>query len=125
MDWIPAEIFKSASPVALEALHSLLTSIWEGEDVPKEFRKATFVSLFKNRGSKTDCGNYRRFSLLSVAGKILALVILSRLITNISEENLPEAQCGFRPNRNTTYIYVKCSRSASNRIWTSLPYSLI
>ena len=36
-----------------EALHSLLTSILEEEDVPKEFRNATFVSLFKNRGSKT------------------------------------------------------------------------
>ena len=57
MDGIPAEIFKSAGPVALEALHSLLTSIWEEEDVNRKFRKATFVSLFKNRGSKTDCGN--------------------------------------------------------------------
>ena len=69
---------------------------------PKKFRNATVVSLFKNRGSKTDCGNYRGISLLSVAGKILARVILNRLITNISEENLPEAQCGFRPNRSTT-----------------------
>ena len=57
MDGIPAEIFKSAGPVSLEALHSLLTSIWEEEDVPKEFRNATFVSLFKKRGSKTDCSN--------------------------------------------------------------------
>ena len=38
----------------------------------------------------------------TAAGKILARVILNRLITNISEENLPEAQCGFRPNRSTT-----------------------
>ena len=97
MDGIPAEIFKTAGSVALEALHSLLTSIWEEEDVPKEIRNATFVSLFKNRGSKTDCGNYWGIFLLSVAGKILARVILNHLITNISEENLLEAQCGFRP----------------------------
>ena len=32
----------------------------------------------------------------------MALVILNRLIINISEENLPEAQYGFRPNRSTT-----------------------
>ena len=102
MDGIPAEILKSAGPVALEALHSLLTSIWEEEDVPKEFRNATFVSLFKNRGSKTDCGNYRGISLLSVAGKILARIIPNHLITSSSEENLREAQCGFRPNRSTT-----------------------
>ena len=102
MDWIPVEILKSAGPVALEALHSLLTSIWEEEDVPKEFRNTTFVSLFKNRDIKTDYGNYRVICLLSVDGKTLARVILNRLITNISEENLPEAQCGFRPNRSTT-----------------------
>ena len=70
--------------------------------MPKEFRNATFISLFKNWGSKTDCGNYRGISLLSIAGKILARVILNRLITNIPEENLPKAQCGFRPNRSTT-----------------------
>ena len=35
MDGIPAKMFKSAGPVALEALRSLLTSIWEEEDVPK------------------------------------------------------------------------------------------
>ena len=72
MDGIPAENFTSAGPVAIEALHSLLNSIWEEEDVPKEFRNATFVSLFKNRSSKTDYGNYGGISLLSVAGKILA-----------------------------------------------------
>ena len=101
MDGIHAEIFKSACPVALKALHSLLTSTWEEEDVPKEFRNATFISLFKNRGSKTDCGNYQGIFLLSVTGKIPARVILNRLITNTSEENLPEAQCGFCPNHST------------------------
>ena len=35
MDGIPAEIFKSAGPVALKALHSLLTSIWEERMCPK------------------------------------------------------------------------------------------
>ena len=51
---------------------------------------------------KTDCDNYRGISLLSVVGKILARVILSRLITNISEEILPEGQYRFRPNLSTT-----------------------
>ena len=70
IDGISAEIFKSVGPVALEALHSLLTCIWEEEGVPKEFRNATVVSLFKNRGSKTDCSNYHGISLLSIVGKI-------------------------------------------------------
>ena len=75
---------------------------WSSKHSTQDFRNVTFVSLFKSRDSKTDCGNYRGISLLSVAWKILAQVILNRLITNISEEDLLEAQCGFRPNRSTT-----------------------
>ncbi|XP_062841273.1 uncharacterized protein LOC134300780 [Trichomycterus rosablanca] len=101
-DGIPAEIYKTAGPVALDAFRNLLCSIWEEEDMPQEFRNAKIVSLHKNKGSKSDCGNYRGISLLSTAGKILARVILNRLISNISEVNLPESQCGFRPGRSTT-----------------------
>lgn len=101
MDGIPAEIFKAVGPVALESFLSLLTSIWEEEVIPKEFRNATVISLFKNKGSKTDCSNYRGISLLSIAGKILARVMVNRLVSHVSEDNLPETQCGFRPNRST------------------------
>ena len=68
--------------------------------MPDDFRDALIVSLYKKKGSKSDCGNYWGISLLSVAGKIFAWVILNRLIT-VSEQTLPEAQCGFRPGRNT------------------------
>ena len=68
--------------------------------MPDDFRDALIVSLYKNKGSKADCENYRGISLLSIAGKIFARVILNRLIT-VSENNLPEAQCGFRPGRST------------------------
>ena len=101
IDGIPAELFKSAGSVALETFHSLLTSIWEKEELPKDFRDATVVSLYKNKGSRTDCGNYRGISLLSIAGKILARILLNRMIKHISEGNLPETQCGFRPHRST------------------------
>ncbi|PFX13771.1 Craniofacial development protein 2 [Stylophora pistillata] len=67
-DGIPAEIYKAARQVTLNAFHSLLCSIWEEEDNPQEFRDATIISLYKNKGSKSDCGNYRGISLLSIAG---------------------------------------------------------
>ena len=54
MDGIPAEIFKAAGPVALNTFHTILAGIWEEEDMPKDFRDATVVSLFKNKGSKAD-----------------------------------------------------------------------
>ena len=68
--------------------------------MPDDFRDALIVALYKNKGSKADCGNYRGISLLSTAGKIFACIILNRLIA-VSEANLPEAQCGFRPGRST------------------------
>ena len=97
---IPAEIFKTAGPKALEHFHDILSQIWKEEKMPADFKDAIIVALYKNKGSKADCGNYRGISLLSIAGKIFARVILNRLIT-LSEQILPEAQCGFRPGRST------------------------
>ena len=59
----------------------------------EDFRDALIMALYKNKGSKANCENYRGISFLSIAGKILALIV--------SETNLPEAQCGFRPGRST------------------------
>ena len=68
--------------------------------MPKDFRDALIVALYKNKRSKADCGNYIGVSLLSIAGKIFVRIILNRLIA-VSTANLPEAQCGFRPGRST------------------------
>jgi len=40
-------------------------------------------------------------SLLSVAGKVLARVMLRRLLIHVAETVLPESQCGFRRGRST------------------------
>ena len=99
-DGIPAEIYKATGPRAMEVFLDIIQSIWDQEKMPDDFRDALIVALYKNKGSKADCGNYRGISLLSIAGKIFARIILNRLIA-ISEANLPEAQCGFRPGRST------------------------
>ena len=49
------------------------------------------------------CENHRGISLLSVAGKILAKVLLNRLNEHLEQSGLlPESQCGFRKDRGTT-----------------------
>ena len=99
-DGIPAEIYKAAGPRAMEVFLDIIQSIWDQEKKPQDIRTALIVVLYKNKGSKADCGNYRGISLLSIAGKIFARIILNRLIA-VSAANLPEAQCGFRPGRST------------------------
>ena len=69
--------------------------------MPADLRDVTIVTLYKNKGRKTDCRNHRCVSLLSIAGQILVRISLNMPITSVSESNLPEVQCDFRPGRST------------------------
>ena len=99
-DGIPAEVYTHGGTTLVHHLHRLFLEIWDNEEVPQELKDASIVIIF-TKGSRTECGNYRGISLLSVAGKILATVLLNRL-QPLSESIIPETQCGFRPGRGTT-----------------------
>ena len=58
IDRIPAEIYRAVGPVMLETFHTLLINTWQKEDMLKNFRDATSVTLFKTKGSKGVCWNY-------------------------------------------------------------------
>ena len=68
--------------------------------VPQDLRDAIIVSLYKNKGVKSDCSNYTGITPLSIACKVLARLMLNGLIPTIAEENAPESQCGFQANRH-------------------------
>lgn len=101
MDNIPAELLKQGGYLCTRALHQHITKVWADENIPQQWRDAKIVTIYKNKGDKTICGNHRGISLLAVAGKVLAKVLLQRLLNNITESLLPESQCGFRKNRST------------------------
>ena len=63
-------------------------------------RDAKTVTLFKNKGDRSDCNNYWGISLLSVVGKVFARVLLARLQI-LADRIYPESQCGFRSGRST------------------------
>ena len=63
-------------------------------------RDANITTLYKNKGDRSDCNNYRGISLLSIVGKVFARVVLNRL-QSLAERIYPEAQCGFRAGRST------------------------
>ncbi|VDM00362.1 unnamed protein product [Schistocephalus solidus] len=56
----------------------------------------------KRKGNRQVCGNHRGISLLKIAGKIFARILLTRLSGHIEQGLLPESQCGFRQHRGTT-----------------------
>ena len=63
-------------------------------------RDAKITTLYKNKGDKGDCNNYRGISLLSITGKAFARIILGRL-QKLADRVLPESQCGFRSEHST------------------------
>ena len=99
-DSIPPEIIKCGKPALLEPLHALLCLCWREGKVPQDMRDAKIITLYKNKGDRSDCNNYRGISLLSVAGKVFARVVLARLQV-LAERIYPESQCGFRAERST------------------------
>ena len=70
--------------------------------MPRDFRNAVFITIYKNKGKKSDCSNYRRITSLSIAGKIFAHKLLNMLVPIIAENHFSETHCDFRANRGTT-----------------------
>jgi exonuclease III len=100
-DAIPAEVYKSGGPALNRKLTEMFHSVWESETLPQDFKDATIVHIYKRKGNKRSCDNHRGISLLSIAGKILARVLLNRLLDHLEQGHLPESQCGFRSGRGT------------------------
>ena len=75
---IPSEVWKYGGIKLQERLYELIVDIWKEEQIPKDWKDANIIPIFK-KGSRRDCGNYRGISLLSIAGKIMARVILNKI----------------------------------------------
>ena len=110
---LSAEVWKHGGDNLFSRLHQLITNAWEVGSVPQSWKDANIVTIYK-KGDRTDCGNYRGISLLSIAGKIFARILLNRLSTHITPEVFPETQCGFRGNRNTVDM-IYCLRQLQEK----------
>ena len=113
-DGIPAEVRKHGVDNLFSRLHQLITNGWEVGFVPQAWKDGSIVIIYK-KGDRTDCGNYRGISLLSIAGKIFAKTLLNRLSTHITSEEVPETQCDFRGNRNTVGM-IFCLRQLQRQL---------
>ena len=70
--------------------------------IPQDFKDASIIHLYKQKGNPQVCDNHRGICLLSMAGKILAKILLNRLNAYLYQAGLiPECPCGFRKDRGT------------------------
>ena len=100
-DAIPAEIYKHTGPQLPGKLTQLFQVMWTQGVVPQDFKYASVVHLYKGKGNRQACDNHRGISLLCIAGKILAKILLNCLIEHLENGLRPESQCGFRNEQGT------------------------
>jgi hypothetical protein len=78
-DQIPAELIQAGGEIFLSAIHKVINSVWNKEDLHDQWKESINAPIHK-KGDKTDCNNYRRILLLSTSYNILSNILLSRLV---------------------------------------------
>jgi hypothetical protein len=56
IDQIPAELIKAGGRTIRCAIHKLIISVWNKEELPEEWKESIIVPIHK-KGDKTDCNN--------------------------------------------------------------------
>ena len=81
---------------------SFISNAWASNILPTQWKDANIIMIYKKKDDKAICGNTRVISFLSVAGKLLARIMLIRFLTYVVDTVVPESQCGFRRARSTS-----------------------
>jgi len=74
--WHPPEILKNGGKPLLTVLFRMFTICWNRRCLPDDFRDTKIITLYKNKVDRRDCNNYRGISLLCIAGKVFARLLL-------------------------------------------------
>ena len=101
LDGLPVELLKVGSEKVTKAILDLITKSWTGTPIPQDWIDGILVSLFKGKGEKAICDNFRGITLLEAVGKVLARLLLNRLMEDICPTIIPESQSGFRSGKGT------------------------
>ena len=80
----------------------LFNRVLDSGSIPEEWMKGLILPIYKGKGNRDSCDNYRGITLLSCMGKLFTS-ILNRRLTSFLEKNklLSENQAGFRGNHST------------------------
>ena len=107
-----------ALPNHCSQLIAVLDAIVEGK-VPEEWYKSYIVSLFKDKGSALDRGNYRG---LKLTHQVLKLV--KRVIEKIIREFIviDDMKFGFMPGRGKTYTVFIIRQPQENFLDKKTPF---
>ena len=85
----------------VDQLTDLINLIWSEEEIPREWHRGIILPFWKGKGDKLVCTNYRGITLLPVAEKLFASILVKRAQPALTHTRRPQ-QAGFCHNRSTT-----------------------
>ena len=99
-----AEVIKYGGCALHRRLHNFIHDCWSAKCLLQQWKNANIIVVHKQKGDRAECRNSRGISLPSVAGNVLAKIMLTRLLEHVVDLVLPESQCRFRRGRSTIDI---------------------
>lgn len=108
IDEVTVELIKFGGPALQDSVFNIISTMWsDAANAPPGQEAATWhehvvtgvcIPVFKNKGDRNDRNNYRNLVMLSIAAKLVARIVASRLSV-WAEPLLSEEQNGFRQTR--------------------------
>ncbi|KAG0711895.1 LINE-1 retrotransposable element ORF2 protein [Chionoecetes opilio] len=95
---ISAELLKAGGEAMIRGLHAVLTAVWQSGTIPHDWKRGLVVPIWQGKGDRQDCNNYRGITLLSVPGKVLTHLLLSRIRSHLVKHQRHQ-QSGFTPGK--------------------------
>ena len=71
------KIDEPAVPIVLERFHAILVEVWNGGEIPQQWKDA--IKVLYKKSDRSNCNNYRGVSLLSHAGKVPLKSVANRI----------------------------------------------
>ncbi len=113
-DGITAEMLKYGGEIVVDWMMWICSLAWEQSKVPEDWRKAIIVLLYKGKGKREECNNYRCISLLSVAGKVYGWILNERMM-KITDKSVGDEQEGFWKGKGCV-DQIFCSENVGGKI---------
>ena len=88
----------AASPHGKQVILQIANEIFNGMDMPHDWRMSTVVPIYKKKGSVMDCASYRGVKLLEHGMKVVESLLEKRLRSSVK---VYQMQFSFMPGRST------------------------
>ena len=98
---ITAELLKKGGDSMIKWLAYIFNIVWIKKTIPDDWRRGIILPFWKNKGNKEVCSNNRCITLLSIPGKLFAMILLECIRPTFHNDRHLE-QAGFTAGRSTT-----------------------